>query len=75
MVWTQLKNLRQDNDWTQQYIANLLAISRSAYSAYENGTNAMSPETLSKIADIFGTSTDYLLDRTDVRDPYPKRKR
>lgn len=75
MVWKRLKNLREDNDWTQQHIADLLLICRSTYSAYENGVNAMSPETLSKLADIFDTSIDYLLDRTDVKEPYPKKKK
>ena len=33
-----------------------------------------SPEILSKIADIFHTSVDYLMERTDVKTPYPERQ-
>ncbi len=65
-----IKSLREDKDWTQQYIANMLHISRSTYSAYENGANAVPLEILAKIAEIHNTSTDYLLGLTDESKPY-----
>jgi transcriptional regulator with XRE-family HTH domain len=74
MVYDRVRALREDKDWTQQFVADLLHINRRTYSAYENGVNAMSPETLSALADIHRTSIDYLLGRTDERNPYPKRK-
>ena len=74
MKYERIRNLREDNDWTQQKIADMLFINRRTYAAYENGINSMTPETLGKIADIYGTSVDYLLNRTDVYEPYPKTK-
>ena len=44
MIAKRIKNLREDRDWTQQHVANLLHIYRSAYSAYENGANAVPVE-------------------------------
>ena len=44
------------------------------YSSYENGVRNMPIEILSKIADIFNTSTDYLIGRTDVKKPYPQSR-
>ncbi|MEG1441329.1 MAG: helix-turn-helix transcriptional regulator, partial [Oscillospiraceae bacterium] len=41
MIYENIKMLREENDWTQQYIANLLFINRRTYSAYETGTNSM----------------------------------
>lgn len=73
MKYERIRNLREDRDWTQQYIANLLFINRRTYAAYENGVNSMTPETLSKIADIYETSVDYLINRTDISTPYPKK--
>lgn len=42
-----------------------LKISRSAYSAYENGANALPLEILIALADLYQVSVDYLLFRTD----------
>lgn len=74
MKYERIRNLREDNDKTQQQIADLLFINRRTYAAYENGINSMTPETLCKIADIYGTSVDYLLGRTDFAEPYPKKR-
>lgn len=74
VIYNRIRNLREDKDWTQQKIADMLFINRRTYAAYENGINSMTPETLGKIADIYGTSVDYLLGRTDVFEPYPKCK-
>lgn len=74
MKYPRIRHLREDNDFTQQQIADMLFINRRTYAAYENGVNSMTPETLCKIADIYGTSVDYLLERTDIFSPYPTSK-
>lgn len=68
-----VKNLREDNDLTQQQVADKLFITRSAYSNYENGSRAFPLEILCGLADIYGTSVDYLIGRTDTKKPYPKK--
>lgn len=73
MIYSRIRNLREDNDWTQQKIADLLFINRRTYSAYENGVNTISPEILARLSKIYGTSVDYLLDLTDVASPYPRK--
>lgn len=72
MKYPRIRNLREDNDLTQQQIADMLYINRRTYAAYENGINSMAPETLCKIADIYHTSVDWLLGRTDEFEPYPE---
>lgn len=74
MKYPRIRNLREDNDLTQQQIADMPYINRRTYAAYENGINSMTPETLCKIADIFNTSVDWLLGRTDEFAPYPKSR-
>ena len=75
MVLRRIRNLREDNDWTQQHVADLLHISRSTYSAYENSANAVPLEILKSLALIYDTSTDYLLELTDEVEPYPRRRK
>ena len=43
MIYHNIRNLREDNDWTQQYVADYLGVNRRTYSAYETGTNSMVP--------------------------------
>ena len=65
MIYPRIRNLREDNDLTQQNIADELNINRRTYAAYENGVNSMTPETLIKIATFYNVSVDYLLGLTD----------
>jgi transcriptional regulator with XRE-family HTH domain len=59
------KRKSKDPKWTQEYIADLLGIARTTYTAYEKGTKQPPIETINKIADLFDVSTDYLSGRTD----------
>lgn len=69
---TRIKNLREDHDFTQKYISELLNISQVAYSYYELNKRNIPLELLSQLADFYHTSVDYLLYRTDEFAPYPK---
>ena len=60
-----IKDLREDGDLTQQYLANQLQISRSAYSNYESGKREIPIEILWRLADFYGTTIDYLVGRSD----------
>ncbi len=75
MKYTRIRNIREDNDITQEEMGRYLHIAQRSYSRYENGDRAMPVETLIKIADAFGTSVDYLLERTDEKEPYKYAKK
>ena len=70
---TRLKDLREDHDLSQQALGQAIGISQRTYSYYENGQRKVPPEILSKLADFYHTSVDYILLRTDCKDPYPAR--
>lgn len=73
--YRRLRDLREDRDLTQQNIADILQISRSAYSNYENDIRDIPVEILSQLADFYETSVDYLIGRTDITRPYPAKKK
>ncbi len=52
---------RSDSGYTQKEVADLLKISRQAYSSYEIGTRQPDPSTLVKLAEVLNTTVDYLL--------------
>ena len=70
--YKRIRDLREDSDMTQTQLADLLFINRRTYSSYELGVNGTPPDVLSNLADLFHTSVDYLMERTDVKTPYPK---
>lgn len=66
-----LRELREDHDLTQKALAEFLHIRQNTYSQYETGMRQLPIELLIKLAGYFHTSTDYLLELTNVRTPYP----
>lgn len=74
MNLNRIRNLREDGDYTQEYLAHLLNISQRTYSRYENAQHAIPLNVLCFLADFYETSVDYLLGRTDTKKPYPPSK-
>ena len=69
-----LKELRRGKGLTQADVAKYFGISQSAYSLYETGARRMPIAMLDALADLLDTSTDYILGRTSISKPYPKRR-
>lgn len=63
-----LKELRAARDTTQAELAAYLGVSRPTVAGYERNKEP-NQETLTKIAAFFGVTVDYLLGRTDERQP------
>ena len=64
-----LKSLRNKKRLTQEGLAIVLHTSQSAISYYESGERFPDADLLNRCADYFHCSTDYLLERTDVKTP------
>lgn len=75
MFLKRLKNLREDNDLFQQDIANLLKITRQQYSLYELGKRDLPIDLLVTLATFYKTSSDYILELTNIKEPYNKNRR
>jgi len=69
--YQRLRDLREDLDMNQTEFAKILGMSQTGYSKYETGENDIPTEILIKIADYHNTSIDYLLERTNQKEPYP----
>lgn len=62
MLSEQLKIIRKANKFTQQELADAIGIERSTYASYETGRNKPDVVLLSRIAKVFGVSSDYILE-------------
>jgi transcriptional regulator with XRE-family HTH domain len=71
-MYERIRDLRNDKGLLQKDMAKSLNCSQRVYSHYERGELDIPTEILIKLADYHNTTTDYLLGRTDKRDPLPK---
>ena len=71
MYFRRIRELREDHDLTQAAAAERLHLQRSVYRRYETGEREIPAWALLALAELYRTSTDYLLGRTD--DPAPPR--
>lgn len=65
-IGKRLAALRDERRWTQLQTAASLGISRAALSHYEKNRREPDSETLSRFADLFQVTVDYLIGRTSI---------
>lgn len=68
MIFTRIRDLREDQDWTQTYVAEQLGIRQTTYSKYELGKILVPIDMLIKLADFYNVSLDYLVGRSNRPD-------
>ena len=61
-----LKNLREDNDYTQAYIGGLLQKSQQGYNHIETGRAELKIEDLIKLCQFYNLSADYIIGLTNT---------
>ena len=70
MLRERLVILRNEKGLSKKEMAKVLKIDQSTYGKYELGKREPDYDTLRNLADFFNVSTDYLLGRSDVRNPH-----
>ena len=62
-----IRDLREDNDFTQKYISEYLMCDQSLYSKYERGERQLPLEHAVKLAELYKTSLDYIVGLSDKK--------
>jgi transcriptional regulator with XRE-family HTH domain len=75
LTFEKIKDLREKEELTQSEVAAYLKCTQACYSYYERGTRDIPTEVLCQLADLYHTSTDYLLGRTNNPRPYTRSKK
>lgn len=70
--YPRLKDLREDHDLSQQQVADHLGMKQPQYSRYERGLRDVPTDVLIRLAQLYKTSTDYILGLTNNSKPYYK---
>lgn len=60
-----LRDLREDNDYTQAFVADYLCIRQNTYSQYENELRQIPISSLIKLSELYNTSIDYIVGITN----------
>lgn len=56
-----IRALREDADYTQEYVASYLGTSQTMYARYERGANELPVHHLVKLCRLYNVSSDYIL--------------
>lgn len=67
MIGRRIKELRTENELTQQELAKILNVSSMSISFYENGQRKPDSEFIIACSRLFNVSTDYLLGKTNTK--------
>ncbi len=70
--YPRLRDLREDHDLSQQVVAEYLGMKQPQYNRYERGLRDIPTDVLIRLAQLYKTSTDYILGLTNDPDPYRK---
>ena len=71
--YERIREIREDNSFTQQQIADVLHIGQRTYSDYETGKTRIPVESLLILARFYDTSVDYISGASDTRNKYPQK--
>lgn len=56
-----MRDLREDSDYTQEYVAHYLGTSQTMYARYERGANELPLHHMLKLCKLYNVSADYFL--------------
>ena len=64
-MYQRIRDLREDNDFTQKFVAEKLSFSSTNYAKIERGEVVLTAEILIKLSALYNVSTNYILGLSD----------
>lgn len=71
--YERIRALREDADYTQQNIADILHIGQRTYSDYESGKTRIPIDSILILAKFYNVSLDYITGASNIKTEYPKK--
>ena len=68
--YQRIRDLREDNDLTQQQLCEKLYMHKTTYTNYEQGKHSVPLDFAVTLADFYSVSLDYLAGRTNKKEPF-----
>ena len=74
MGWrNRIRALREDNDYTQSQVAELLHIGQRTYADYELGKTRIPVDSLIILAKFYNVDMNYISDISNIKNPFPEK--
>ena len=68
-----IRALREDNDYTQSYIASLLNVGQRTYADYELGKTRIPVDSLVKLAEFYNVDMNYITGISNQKSSFPQK--
>ena len=68
-----IKNLRQDNDYNQTFVAKAINVAQTTYSDYEKGKVRIPLECLIALAKLYDVDLNYITGISNYKNQFPKK--
>ena len=68
-----LKNLREDSDFTQSQVGEIINKTQQGYNHIETGRAELKIEDLAALCKFYNVSADYIIGLTNDKTPYPEK--
>ena len=72
LIYQRVRDLREDHDYTQEYVSKKINIAQTTYSDYEHGLIRIPVELLIKLAELYDVSMDYICCISNKKTSFPK---
>ena len=69
-----IRELREDNDYTQAYIGSFLNIGQRTYSDYESGKTRIPLDAMIRLAKLYNVDMNYICCISDCKNPFRRYK-
>ncbi|MDO5392634.1 MAG: helix-turn-helix transcriptional regulator [Eubacteriales bacterium] len=67
-----ISELREDHDYKQKEIADVINVAQTTYSDYERGIVRIPVEYLIRLAEFYNVDMNYLCGVSNIKRPFPK---
>ena len=64
-----IRDLRENCEYTQEYVAHVLGTSQTMYARYERGANELPIRHLLTLCQLYNVTSDYILGLTNTKIP------
>ncbi len=68
-----LKDLRESNSYTQEYIARILNVVQRTYCDYELGKTRIPIDSIIKLAIFYDVDLNYICGISTIKNPFPQK--
>ena len=68
-----IRALREENDYKQSFVADVIHVAQTTYSDYENGKVRIPVECIIELSRFYNVDLNYIVGVSDIKNEFPKK--